>query len=244
MRHANLALTFALTLLASACGGISNPTADSPDDIAIDPSTSSDTRAAKRSTDRADSEEAAESEAAAAPLAERQVGDFFVHRFSGSFAKEPMTLTEEVVARAGGLIVIEYTLEQGKHKQELRVTHDAATERVLRVREIRGGQEMAAKIEDFEAMLAKTAFVTDSNDKTLASEKGTCVVSGDEVECQKTSYSVAIGDKTATMSVTQSAAVPGRDLPGEIVDKDGKIIYRAELVDMGRGTPDGVASAE
>jgi hypothetical protein len=103
---------------------------------------------------------------------------------------------------------------------------------------------MAAKIEDFEAMLAKTAFVTDSNDKTLASEKGTCVVSGDEVECMKTSYAVAIGDKTATMNVTQSAAVPGRDIAGEIVDKDGKIIYRAELVDMGRGTPDGVASAE
>jgi hypothetical protein len=243
MRHLNLALTFALSLLASACGGISNPTADSPDDIAIDPSTTDKARAAKRSTDGAGPEVDPASEARA-PLAERQVGDFFVHRFSGSFAKEPMTLTEEVVARAGGLIIVEYTLEQGKRKQELRVTHDAATERVLRVREIRGGQEIAAKIEDFEEMLEKTAFFTDSNDKLLASENTTCLVSGEEVDCEKTTYAVAIGDKQATMSVTKSASVPGRDLAGEIVDKDGKVIYRAELVDMGRGTPSGVASAE
>src|SRR5260221_1174584 len=28
----------------------------------------------------------------------RHVGDFFVHRFSGSFASDPLTLTEEVAA--------------------------------------------------------------------------------------------------------------------------------------------------
>lgn len=243
MRHPKLSLTFVLTLLASACGGITS-TASSPDDIAVP---ASKARAAKSAKSKAKPDVDwlfPEGEQASSPLAERRVGDFFVHRFSGTFSEKPMTLTEEVVAKAGGLIVVDYTLEQGKASKRLRVTHDIATDRVLRVREMQGDRELAAKIEDFDAMLEKTAFAPDQNEKTIASEKTTCLVGGEEVDCEKTSYSVAIGDQRATLEVTKSAAIPGRDVSGEIVDQAGKVIYRAELVDMGRGTPSGVASAE
>lgn len=240
MRY-TLTATVVLTLLASACG-IINTAAESPDDIAIEETTvpSGKARAVKRTKDKAGPELG--TLAVVKPLASRNVGDFFVHRFSGSFTKEPITMSEEVIARAGSLIVVDYTFEQGKSERRLRVTHDVSTERVLRVREMRGDKEIAAKIEDFETMLAKTAFSPDSNEKTLASEKTTCVVGGDEFECEKTSYTVAIGDKSATLSVTQAAAIPGRDVAGEIVDQEGKVIYRAELVDMGQGSS-GVASA-
>jgi hypothetical protein len=237
-----LTLTFVLTILASACGGIS-PGAASPDDIAIAPSDKA--RAAKRAKPSGGpAVEIALAEMRAAPLVERKVGDFFVHRFSGSFTKQPITLSEEVVARAGGLVVIDYTLEQAGNTLSLRVTHDVESERVLRVRELRGGQEIPATTDDFDAMLAKTAFAPDSNERRLSSEQGTCIVGGDELDCDKTSYAVAIGDLSATLHVTQSKALPGRDLSGEIVDEQGNVIYRAELVDMGSGTASGVASAE
>jgi hypothetical protein len=237
-----LTLTFVLTILASACGGISNPGAASPDDIAIAPS--SKARAAKRATAASRPQIDLPVETRAAPLADRKVGDFFVHRFSGSFTKQPITLSEEVIARAGELVVIDYTLEQAGNTLSLRVTHDVRSERVLRVRELRGDQEMPATIDDFDAMLAKTAFAPDSNDRQLKSERGTCIVGGDELDCDKTSYAVAIGDKTATLHVAQSKDLPGRDLSGEIVDQGGNVIYRAELIDMGRAAPAGVASAE
>jgi hypothetical protein len=234
-----LTLSFVLTILASACGGVSNPGAASPDDIAIAPSGKAP--AAKRTA--AGPQFEAPIEPRATPLADRKVGDFFVHRFSGSFTKQPITLSEEVVARAGGLVVIDYTLEQAGNTLCLRVTHDIDSERVLRVRELRGEREMPATVDDFDAMLAKTSFAPDSNERMLKRERGTCIVGGDELDCDKTSYAVAIGDTAATFHVTQSQALPGRDLSGEIVDQRGNVIYRAELVDMGQGVS-GVASAE
>ncbi len=233
MRY-QLTAILTLTLLASACSSVTNTGAESPDDIAIE--TSDDKgKAAKRAKGKAGpGVESAMAEHK--PLASRNVGDFFVHRFSGSFTKQPITLSEEVTARAGSLIVVDYTFDQGKSSRKLRVTHDADSERVLRVLEVVKDKEIAAKIEDFEAMMAKTSFSPDSNTKTLVSEKTTCVVGGDELDCEKVSYEVAIGNKSATLSVTQSTAVPGRDISGEIVDAEGNVIYRAELIDMGRGS--------
>src|SRR3954454_9622928 len=42
----------------------------------------------------------------------RKMGDFRVHRFSGSYRKSPLTLTEEVIARENGLWLIDYTFEE------------------------------------------------------------------------------------------------------------------------------------
>jgi hypothetical protein len=247
MRNADLSVTLVLTLLASGCGVVLTTDAASPDDIAVvesAPKSSAKAASAKRGKPRYEPKFAVFPEIEGNPLLERKVGDFFVHRFSGSFTSQPMMLTEEVIARAGGLVVIDYTLEQGKSSQRLRVTHDAATDRVLRVREMRGEREIAAKLEDFEAMQAKTSFAPDANERTLESEKTTCLVGPSEVDCNKTSYSVALGDRMGTLIVTQSAAFPGRDVAGEIVGEGGQVIYRAEIIDMGKGLPAGVASAE
>ena len=45
----------------------------------------------------------------ARPKSNRRVGDVAVHRYSGSFRAQPVTVTEEVVAREGNVLVVDYT---------------------------------------------------------------------------------------------------------------------------------------
>src|SRR3954462_12146245 len=67
------------------------------------------------------------------PADTRKVGDFQVHRFSGSYQKAPLTLTEEVVAHENGLWGIDYTFEEQSSTTKLRVRFDPKTDSVTRV---------------------------------------------------------------------------------------------------------------
>src|ERR1700689_4664136 len=59
--------------------------------------------------------------AAAPPSGARAPGDFVVYRFTGSFRKAPLTLTEKVVARSGAVLTIDFAATEGHATQELRV---------------------------------------------------------------------------------------------------------------------------
>src|SRR4051812_26957826 len=60
----------------------------------------------------------------------RMPGDFVVYRFSGSFRKTPLTLTQRVVARKGSVLTIDLVAVEGEDREELRVTLDEATHEV------------------------------------------------------------------------------------------------------------------
>jgi hypothetical protein len=246
MHRTALAL-FGLAFSVAACGnaGIPNPSLYPEDSI---PEASSSSSAKHKTAmkpdgdldfldETPDTEEAAKTQS---PLDKRQVGDLAVRRFTGAFTKTPLTLTEEVTARAGNLVVVDYTLEQGKQQQKLRVTHEIGTDRVLRVREMRGNKEFPSTVLAYDAMLNKTMFVPDDNEEEIGSEKATCLVGQKQLDCEKTSYRVKVGTKTATFSVAKSPGIAD-DVSGEI-SAEGKVIYRAELVEMRTGSPSGVAS--
>ncbi len=122
----------------------------------------------------------------------------------------------------------------------LRVTHDIGSDRVLRVREVRGKKELPSSTAAFEKLMAKTTFAPDDNEAEIAKEKATCLIGSEPIECEKTAYRVKVGDKTATFSVARSS--DGRDVSGEISAEDGAIIYKAELIESRTGLPAGVAS--
>jgi hypothetical protein len=246
MRNQLIAL-FCLSLSAAACGnaGIPNPTmADDAPLPSASPKTAHVAKSdAKPSEDLSflDEEPAQEvAEAPAKPAVAPRVGDTTVHRFSGSFTKAPITLTEEVVAMAGSLMVVDYTFDQGKQHEKLRVTHEVGTDRVLRVRELHGKKELPSSSQAFEAMLAKTSFAPDSNDAEIGSESTTCLIGTQAVDCHKKSYRVKIGDETATLSLSQTN--DGKDLGGEISGDNGKVFYRAELIETRTGAPNNVAT--
>ncbi len=227
-----LALLATVSLLVSACGGAATP---APKNAAsAKPKTAKHTKKKK----------AAKSDDAPAKTASAdQVGDYFVQRFSGSFSKEPMTLTERIVAQKGNLQVIDYTLDAGKKSEHLRVKRDVDTGRIARVIRYEGDKAIPSDIEAYNAMMDQTVFAADDNVASLGKKAETCLIGKKELDCEKTRYKVLVGDKPATLSVVTSKAVPGRDVAGELSTADGKLLYRAEIIDMGHNAP-GHAVAE
>jgi hypothetical protein len=178
-------------------------------------------------------------------FAERGPGDFVVYRFSGSYRKKPLLLREEVVARDGGLFVIDYTSREsalpgateGKVAGEtLRVHFNAgigAKVEVLEVEKIVDGKETPALPADFDTMMGKTILAVDDNEATTAIESLDLDVGGTKLACEKTSYRVRVGAAAATMIVTQSKDFPWGDVAAEIVTKSGDVLYRAEVLSAG-----------
>lgn len=168
----------------------------------------------------------------------RRPGDFIVHKFSGSFRAEPITLTQRVIAREGNILVIDMALDEGGSKQSLRVRVDDSAERrgeVLSVARLTQGGEEPATVEAYEELMAKTAVAADQNEAVLGSEAVTVDVAGAPVACQKTSYRVRIGKRQATLRTVQSDGFAWGDIGGEITSDSGDVVYRAELVESGRG---------
>lgn len=211
--------------------------------------------AAARAADAEPSADAAAAEADAAPEADapaeaapaRKPGDYVAYRFSGSFRKTPLTLTQRVVARDGDAVVVDVTLEGDGEREALRVRlGDAAATRgeVLGVTRLDGGRERPATAADYEKLMAKTTLAADANEAVLATEDVTVEVGGAPVACQKTSFRVRVGSRAATLWTLESAAFAWGDLGGEIRAEDGRVLYKAEIVDAGHGAaPDGAAVA-
>ena len=171
--------------------------------------------------------------AEAAPADPRKVGDFYVHRFSGSYEKSPLTLTEEIVAQEDGLWVIDYSFEQPSSTTKLRVRLDPKTDTVVRVSKLDGASELKLPNATYQRLMDRTSFTADANDGMVGSERGTCLVGPSELDCETKSYKVWVGDKPATLSVSHSDSVPDRDVSGDITGSDGSLIYRSELIEMG-----------
>ena len=167
----------------------------------------------------------------------RHVGDLFVHRFSGSFAGEPLTLTEEVAAREDAAWVVDFSLTQGEKVDRLRVRFDVQSGQAVSAAHFDGGHETPAKLGDYEALLARTVYAADVNDGLVSANDQTCLVGADELDCETKTYKVWVGDAAATLSVVHSNTFADRDVSGEITTNDGKVVYRAELIEARQGKP-------
>jgi hypothetical protein len=222
-----IAATLATLCFSPACGLMTASTPKSPDQPAA-------TETAQAKPSKAKLEKAKEP---AAKVAEAgpEVGDFFVHRFSGSFRATPLVLTEEVVLVEDGVAVVDYTLVDGAQSYALRVRRHLETGEIAQVSELHGDVETDAPIGAYEALLAKTMFSPDVNLAKLEESNETCLIGPEELDCQVNKYRVFVGDTEATLSVTRSDDLPGRDISGEIVAVDGNVLYRAELIESGRG---------
>ncbi len=159
----------------------------------------------------------------------RRVGDVVVHRVSGSYRKTPLVLTEEVVGREGALWIVDLTLEDSANITRLRVRmDDEGSVRSVARRE--GQRETAASLSDYQSLIEPTMLVADQNDGLLASERGTCLVGSRELSCETKSYRVRVQAQPATLRVSNSHELGGRDVEGEIRSDDGRVLYRSQLI--------------
>ncbi|MBM4363779.1 MAG: hypothetical protein FJ104_13950, partial [Deltaproteobacteria bacterium] len=184
------------------------------------------------------SDEPAEAAPAPGPTSQtpRKLGDFHVYQYAGTFSKEPVTLTEQVVGREGELLVVDFVLQEGNAMSALRVRMKPSGE-VASVFRILDDGEVAATVAEYEAIIQRTALVPDSNDRVLSSEKTSCLVGDEAVDCEVTTYQVTVGDRSAKLTITRSAKLPGRDLGGDVVTDDGTVLYSARLIERGNEPP-------
>lgn len=173
----------------------------------------------------------------------RKAGDYVVHRFSGSFRKRSLLLAERVVSVEGPIIIIDFMLaeergtkvEPGMH---LRVKFDrtpGARREVAEVIRVVGERKEPGTLEDYEKLMAETIVVPDRNDDIIGSEIVKATVGDQSIDAKKTSYKVTLGKRQATLSTLSSDAFAWGDVGGEIRGTDGRIIYRAEVVETGSG---------
>jgi hypothetical protein len=169
-----------------------------------------------------------------APAA-RMPGDFVVYRFTGSFRKAPLTLTERVIARSGSVLTVDFTAADGKQREELRVRIDDGTSahEVVGVARLDHGVEKPSTVEAYEALMARTALAADSNEALVGTEDVTVEVGGASLAAKRTTYRVRVGKQRATLRTIESALFPWGDLGGEITASNGKVLYRAEVVEAG-----------
>ncbi len=236
-------LTLAMaSLLATGCAGVSlAPTAATP------ASARTETPAAAAEETTAKAAPAADATASEAEMTgARTAGDFIVYRFTGSFRKAPLTLTERVIERRGAMLTVEITAEEGESKRQLRVKINEASavkNDVVAVSVIEGGAEKAAGIEAYEALLAETSLAADENEAMIGAEDAMLDVGGAPLPVRKTSYRVRVGKKSATLRTVESEGFAWGDLGGEITAANGKVLYRAEVVELGHTDARGVATA-
>jgi hypothetical protein len=172
----------------------------------------------------------------------RRVGDVVVHRFSGSYRKMPLVLTEQVVAKEGSNWVIDLSLEEASKTSRLRVRMDREG-RVSAVSRVEGAKERPASLDDYGALIEKTLLAADLNDGLLGSQRSTCLLGARELDCETKSYKVWLADKPATLRLTSSQDLPGQDVGGEITAQDGRLLYRSELVSFERGASESSVAA-
>ncbi len=165
----------------------------------------------------------------------RHLGDLFVHRFSGSFTTEPLTLTEEVTGRDDEAWVVDFSLTQNDAAERLRVRFDVRTGRAIAAARVGGGRETPAKLSDYEALMARTVYTADVNDGLVSTTGQTCLVGAEEHSCETKTYKVWVSERPATLSVVHSSRFVDRDVSGELVTDDGKLVYRAELLEARQG---------
>ena len=198
-----------------------------------------ETWAAYAGRKKASAASASAARAATGP-AERTPGDFIVRRFSGSFAKSPMTLTERVVARDGTTLVIDVTLDDGKKSQTMRTwLNDAPAARgeLIKVAKMDGDVESPSDIAAYEAMMQKVVMAADQNEEMLSESETSMDVGGAALACRERTFRVRIGKRSATMRTVESDRFAWGDVAAEITTAEGKMLYKAEVVETGRGEP-------
>lgn len=168
---------------------------------------------------------------------QRDVGDFIVYRFTGKIQKNPTTLTKRIIGRNDDVLDVDVIVEQGRKKEKFRVRmSDAPTNRdaILSAARIEGERLVLISVDKFRQLMAKTIFVADENEGLLQSEPVTATVGQEALAASRNTYRVRIGKKHAILRSTTSAEFGWSDIEGEIISAKGDLLYRSEIIHVGR----------
>ncbi len=163
-------------------------------------------------------------------------GDFVVYRLTGSYRDGPITMTQRVVARSAEVLVIDVTIDDGKAEQKLRLRldeTDAAGGELISVAKLDGTIQRPFGVARYQTLMNQLMLSADENVATLGSTGVLVDLGPSELACTKTSYQVRVGEDEAVMETLSSTMFPWGDVGGQISTKDGTLLYKAEVVDLG-----------
>jgi len=223
--NARLLNTLLLPLLVAGCGhALMTPSVEDADVAAAQ------NRTTEPITLPADPDHAAPLSALARP------GDFIVFRFSGSYRKAPITMTERVVARGDDKLTVDVDITGDQHHEQLRLRlDDSATQhgKLISVARRNAGALEPFGVARYGKLMEDITLSADSNEGLIEYAEVTVDAGGHQLPCTRSSYKVHIGNRAAILQTLSSDAFPWGHAGGEIRGLDGSLLYRAELVDMG-----------
>lgn len=184
------------------------------------------------------------SEADEAPLATaRQIGDFVVYRFSGSFRDAPVEVTHEVVGRDGDTLKIDVTVEDRGTQKRLRMSVSEDGE-LLSVARWDGGVLRPFGVAAFESMMSELTLAADENLGLIEERDDKLEIAGSTVDATVTRYRVRVGAHDAVMVTKSAPTFAWGDVGGEIRTQNGKVLFKAEIVESGHAERHGIAAQE
>jgi hypothetical protein len=166
----------------------------------------------------------------------RQPGDYVVHRFSGSYRKQSVTLTQRVIERQGNHLILDITIDDGRSATKLRARIDDSGGNggeLMSVARLDGNVQRPFGVPAFEKLMNELVLGVDDNQGIIDSRPVTVHLPNGELACTRTSYRVRVGARDAIMRTIASEGFAWGDVGGEITTTDGKLIYKAEVIDIG-----------
>jgi hypothetical protein len=164
-----------------------------------------------------------------------------VYRFSGRYRTAPLLLTERVVEASSTAFVVDLTLEDGAYKRTARARYGGATgahRELVSAFLVDADRQRQLTPGAFDAWMSNTELSADNQSGAIASSGTTVAIGGRKMDCTQTTYHVSVDGREATLKTLTSATFPWGDVGREITTKDGKVLYRAEVVDAGSAKPE------
>lgn len=177
----------------------------------------------------------------------REPGDFVVYRFSGSYRDTPITLTQQVVGYAHGYLHVDVTVDEAGAQQRLRLRIGADGERkgeLISVAKLEGDVQVPFGVVAYGNLMNDIVLSADENAGLVDATRMAVDVVGNELYCDVSSYKVRVGAHDAVMTTVSSDDFAWGHVGGEIATTDGKVLYKAEIVDIGKGKNTEVATQE
>lgn len=165
-------------------------------------------------------------------LSLRKSGDYVVYRFSGSYRDSPVTMTQQVVAVRDGKSVLDLTIDDGGAHVRLRMRLDGDGN-LLSVAELEGTVQRPFGVQAYEQMMNEIMLSADDNSGLMSSDETIVDVAGVPLAVTSTEYRVRVGAHDAIMKTMAADDFAWGDIGGEIRTLDGKLLYKAEIIELG-----------
>lgn len=184
---------------------------------------------------------------ASAPTRMREPGDFVVYRFSGSYRESPVTLTQQVVNKEHGYLIVDVSVDERGARQRLRLRIADEGEKkgeLVSVARLEGRVQYPFGVAAYGQLMNDIVLSADENAGLVDATTMLVNVNGSDLYCDVTSYRVRVGVHDAVMTTVSSDEFKWGHVGGEIATTDGRLLYKAEIVDIGAHANSQVAAQE